>query len=167
MAYLGLVPREHSSGETRRQGSITKAGNSRARHVLMQAAGVQEEQPNCGGGGGEGVGRVRVGAHAGERGGDRSRAARRLRSIDEDHIALLKEGGRPRHGRRMLDRHYVAGAGQADPKPTRPRSSHLPTNPNSCRSGCRPTGVYQEDSPSKRPSGDPSPSAMKDNETPT
>ena len=38
MAYLGLVPREHSSGGTRRQGSITKAGNSRARHVLVQAA---------------------------------------------------------------------------------------------------------------------------------
>ena len=38
MAYLGLVPSEHSSGGTRRQGSITKAGNSRARHVLVQAA---------------------------------------------------------------------------------------------------------------------------------
>ena len=27
MAYLGLVPSEHSSGDTRRQGGITKAGN--------------------------------------------------------------------------------------------------------------------------------------------
>ena len=38
MAYVGLVPSEHSSGGSRRQGSITKAGNSRARHVLVQAA---------------------------------------------------------------------------------------------------------------------------------
>ena len=38
MAYVGLVPSEHSSGRTRRQGPITKAGNSRARHVLVQAA---------------------------------------------------------------------------------------------------------------------------------
>ncbi|MGL3806096.1 IS110 family transposase [Paeniglutamicibacter sp. R2-26] len=29
-AYLGLVPSEHSSGETRTQGSITKAGNTHA-----------------------------------------------------------------------------------------------------------------------------------------
>ena len=38
MAYVGLVPSEHSSGGTRRQGSITKSGNSRVRHVLVQAA---------------------------------------------------------------------------------------------------------------------------------
>lgn len=30
MAYLGLVPSEHSSGRTRRQGGITKAGNGAA-----------------------------------------------------------------------------------------------------------------------------------------
>ena len=38
MAYVGPVPSEHSSGSTRRQGSITKTGNSRVRHVLAQAA---------------------------------------------------------------------------------------------------------------------------------
>ena len=38
MAYVELVPSEHSSGGTRRQGSTTKAGNSRVRHVLVQAA---------------------------------------------------------------------------------------------------------------------------------
>jgi transposase len=38
MAYVGLVPSEHSSGGSRRQGPITKAGNSRVRHVLVQAA---------------------------------------------------------------------------------------------------------------------------------
>jgi len=38
MAYVGLVPSEHSSGPKRRQGSITKAGNSAARRMLVEAA---------------------------------------------------------------------------------------------------------------------------------
>jgi transposase len=38
MAYLGLVPSEHSSGDTRRQGGITRTGNRHARWVLVEAA---------------------------------------------------------------------------------------------------------------------------------
>ena len=38
MAYVGLVPGEHSSGGKRRQGSITKAGNSAARRMLVEVA---------------------------------------------------------------------------------------------------------------------------------
>ena len=38
MAYLGLVPSEHSSGGKRRLGGITKAGNSHARRVLVEGA---------------------------------------------------------------------------------------------------------------------------------
>jgi transposase len=38
MAYLGLVPSEHSSGNRRRLGSITKAGNGAARRMLIEAA---------------------------------------------------------------------------------------------------------------------------------
>src|SRR6201994_3118954 len=38
MAYLGLVPSEHSSGNTRRQGGMTKAGNGMARRMLIEAA---------------------------------------------------------------------------------------------------------------------------------
>jgi transposase len=38
MAFLGLVPSEHSSGGTRRQGGITKAGNGAARRMLIEAA---------------------------------------------------------------------------------------------------------------------------------
>lgn len=38
MAFLGLVPSERSTGETRRQGGITKAGNARARSALVEAA---------------------------------------------------------------------------------------------------------------------------------
>lgn len=37
-AYLGLVPREDSSGDTQRRGPITKAGSSRTRWLLIQAA---------------------------------------------------------------------------------------------------------------------------------
>jgi transposase len=37
-AYLGLVPREWSSGETQRRGRITKAGNARIRWLLVEAA---------------------------------------------------------------------------------------------------------------------------------
>lgn len=38
MAYLGLVPREQSSGDRRRQGSITKSGNSHVRWMLVEVA---------------------------------------------------------------------------------------------------------------------------------
>lgn len=37
-AYLGLVPSEHSSGDSRRQGGITKTGNTHARRLLIEAA---------------------------------------------------------------------------------------------------------------------------------
>jgi transposase len=38
MAYLGLVPSEHSSGGTRRQGGLTKTGNTLARKSLVESA---------------------------------------------------------------------------------------------------------------------------------
>ena len=38
MAFLGLVPSEHSSGGSRRQGSITKTGNHHARRMLVESA---------------------------------------------------------------------------------------------------------------------------------
>jgi len=37
-AYTGLVPSEHSSGDSRSQGSITKAGNTHVRRLLVEAA---------------------------------------------------------------------------------------------------------------------------------
>lgn len=37
-AYIGLVPSEHSSGGSRRQGAITKAGNSHVRRLLVESA---------------------------------------------------------------------------------------------------------------------------------
>lgn len=38
MAYLGLVPSEHSSGESTMRGGITKTGNGHARRMLVEAA---------------------------------------------------------------------------------------------------------------------------------
>ena len=38
MGYLGLVPSEYSTGETRQQGKITRAGNGYARRILVEAA---------------------------------------------------------------------------------------------------------------------------------
>lgn len=38
MGYLGLVPSEHSSGESVRRGGITKTGNREARRMLVEAA---------------------------------------------------------------------------------------------------------------------------------
>ncbi len=38
MAYLGLVPSEHSSGGTTRRGGITTAGNALARRALIEGA---------------------------------------------------------------------------------------------------------------------------------
>jgi transposase len=38
MAYLGLVPSEHSSGNKQVRGGITKTGNSRARRLLVESA---------------------------------------------------------------------------------------------------------------------------------
>jgi transposase len=38
MKYLGLTPSESSSGERRRQGAITKSGNTHARRVLVEGA---------------------------------------------------------------------------------------------------------------------------------
>jgi transposase len=38
MSYLGITPREYSSGERRRQGGITKCGNGHARWFLIECA---------------------------------------------------------------------------------------------------------------------------------
>jgi transposase len=48
MAYLGLVPSERSTGESVKRGSITKAGNGRARRVLVEAAWSYRHPPRVG-----------------------------------------------------------------------------------------------------------------------
>jgi transposase len=48
MAYCGLVPSEHSSGERTRRGSITKTGNAHLRRVLVEAAWAYRHRPHIG-----------------------------------------------------------------------------------------------------------------------
>jgi hypothetical protein len=38
MKFMGLMPSEYSCGEPRRQGAMTKAGNTHARRVLVEGA---------------------------------------------------------------------------------------------------------------------------------
>ena len=45
MSYVGLMPGEYSSGPKRRQGSITKAGNSAARRMLVEIAWHYQHSP--------------------------------------------------------------------------------------------------------------------------
>jgi transposase len=45
MAFLGLVPSECSTGESRSLGGITKAGNSHARRILIEAAWAYRYAP--------------------------------------------------------------------------------------------------------------------------
>jgi transposase len=40
MKYLGLIPSEYSTGARRRQGTMTKAGNTHARRALVAGAGA-------------------------------------------------------------------------------------------------------------------------------
>jgi transposase len=49
MAYVGVVPSEHSSGASCHRGRITKTGNSALRHVLGEAAHHARFQPNVSG----------------------------------------------------------------------------------------------------------------------
>jgi len=48
MGYLGLVPGERSTGETVRRGAITKAGNGRVRHMLVESAWTYRHPPKVG-----------------------------------------------------------------------------------------------------------------------
>ncbi len=45
MSFLGLVPSEHSSGQTRRQGAITKSGSGHGRRLLVEAAWRYRRSP--------------------------------------------------------------------------------------------------------------------------
>lgn len=48
MGFTGLVPSERSSGERRKQGSITKAGNAHLRRLLVEAAWNARRRPRVG-----------------------------------------------------------------------------------------------------------------------
>ncbi|MEI9425675.1 IS110 family transposase [Mesorhizobium sp. Cs1299R1N1] len=48
MGYLGLVPGERSTGETVKRSGITKAGNGRVRHMLVESAWTYRHPPRVG-----------------------------------------------------------------------------------------------------------------------
>ena len=48
MSFVGLIPGEHSSGDKRRQGAITKTGNSHVRRLLIEAAWNYRHRPRVG-----------------------------------------------------------------------------------------------------------------------
>ena len=48
MAYLGLVPSEASTGDTIKRGPITKAGNLRARRILVECSWSYQHPPRVG-----------------------------------------------------------------------------------------------------------------------
>jgi transposase len=48
MAYLGLVPGEHSSGEKHRRGRITRMGNALVRRLLVETAWHYQHRPSVG-----------------------------------------------------------------------------------------------------------------------
>ena len=45
MSYLGLVPSEHTTGQSRRLGAITKTGSGHARRLLVEAAWKYRARP--------------------------------------------------------------------------------------------------------------------------
>ena len=45
MGFLGLIPSENTTGEKRRQGSITKMGNAHVRRVLCEASWSYDNPP--------------------------------------------------------------------------------------------------------------------------
>jgi transposase len=48
MSYVGLVPSEHTTGQQRRLGAITKTGSSHARRLLVEAAWHYRKRPAIG-----------------------------------------------------------------------------------------------------------------------
>jgi transposase len=48
MSYLGVVPSENTTGQSRRLGSITKTGSGHARRLLTEAAWHYRPRPNVG-----------------------------------------------------------------------------------------------------------------------
>jgi transposase len=48
MAFAGVIPSEHSSGSSRRQGALTKSGNAHVRRVLFESAWCYRHRPGKG-----------------------------------------------------------------------------------------------------------------------
>lgn len=87
MAYLGLVPSEHSSGERQRRGGITKSGNGHARRVLIESAWHARHVPR--------VSRTLAARRAGQPGEAIAIADRAMQRLYRRYWHLLQRGKAP------------------------------------------------------------------------
>jgi transposase len=84
--FLGLTPSENSSGERRRQGAITKAGNSHVRRLLIEAAWHHQRPPR--------LSRTLETRRAGKSLAVRAQADRSARRLHQRWHALERRGKR-------------------------------------------------------------------------
>jgi transposase len=87
MAYLGLVPSEYSSGEREHRGALTKAGNTHARRVLVEAAWHYRHRP--------GLGRALAHRSQGQSAACLSHAWRAQQRLHRRYRHLIGHGKRP------------------------------------------------------------------------
>lgn len=87
MAYLGLVPSEASSGDREQRGSITKAGNTHARRILVEASWHYRHPPR--------LGRVLVQRSQGQPPAVRAQAWRAQQRLHRRYRHLVGHGKRP------------------------------------------------------------------------
>ncbi len=87
MAYLGLVPSEHSSGQRQRRGPITKAGNVHARRVLIESAWHARHTPR--------ISRTLATRRAGQSGEAIAIADRAMQRLHRRYWHLLQCGKAP------------------------------------------------------------------------
>ena len=140
-AYLGIVPSEHTTGQQRRLGSITKAGSTHARRLLVEAAYHYRRGPVVG----EALERRQRG-QAAEIINISWRAQRRLnarwRQLKEFAANQANRHGRDRpRTRRLLlgDRHLSYDRARTTPTtqltPTQTKGSPTHANPNPVAAG--------------------------------
>ena len=116
MAYLGLVPSERSTGEKVRRGGITKAGNGRARRVLVEGAWTYRFPARVtGDASGPAGGRAARGARDRVEGADPA-----VRPLPHAHGAAGKNANRSPHRDRARDGRLRCGRSRARSGP-RPR----------------------------------------------
>lgn len=87
MAYLGLVPSEDSSGGREHRGSITKAGNTHARRILVEACWHYRHPPR--------VGRALAQRSQGQPPGVRAQAWQAQQRLHRRYRHLVGHGKRP------------------------------------------------------------------------
>jgi transposase len=84
MAYLGLMPSRHQSGETNRGGPITRMGNSHVRRVLVEAAWSYRMRPR--------LSKAIAARNAGVSAGVRGIAWKAQRRLHKRYLRLISRG---------------------------------------------------------------------------